>query len=233
MKPVSSIEAPEGLASDPTRRTSLRRSAEIRDRRPYYQATKRLFDFAVSAAAIVVLSPLFVLVGAAIAAQDGAPLLFTQIRVGMNGRRFRIYKFRTMVKDAEQVLRARPELLAEYRQFYKIQDDPRVSRLGRFLRATTLDELPQLFNVLVGDMSLVGPRPIVEPELEKYGESKHLYLAMKPGCAGLWQCSGRSDTSYADRVKLDEEYYRKSSLRYDAGVLWRTIVAIVLRRGAH
>jgi undecaprenyl-phosphate galactose phosphotransferase len=123
--------------------------------------------------------------------------------------------------------------MAEYQRYYKIHDDPRVSRLGRFLRATTLDELPQLYNVLRGDMSLVGPRPIVEPELEKYGASKSLYLAMKPGCAGLWQCSGRSDTSYENRVRLDEEYYRRASLPYDVAVLIRTLIAIVLRRGAH
>src|SRR6185312_4203070 len=106
------------------------------------------------------------------------------------------------------------------------------SRLGRFLRASTLDELPQLFNVLKGDMSLVGPRPIVEPELEKYGDSKEIYLAMKPGCAGLWQCSGRSDTTYEERVRLDREYYQCSSIGNDLRILVRTFQAVVCRRGA-
>lgn len=222
--PISAIDVPEvAPIVDPP---------SVPYARPTYRLAKRGFDILVSAAGIVVLLPLFIAVGSLVALNGGQPL-FRQVRVGIHGRRFHIYKFRTMVKDAEAILQSRPELMAEYHRYYKIHDDPRVSPLGRFLRATTLDELPQLFNVLRGDMSLVGPRPIVEPELEKYGDSKFLYLAMKPGCAGLWQCSGRSDTSYENRVKLDEEYYRRASLFFDASVLVRTLVAIFLRRGAH
>ena len=226
------------IAADPKPIMSLSLEELAGDRRvryhhPFYRAVKRTFDVTVCGAAILLLSPLFVAVALAIAIQDGFPVVFSQKRVGMGGKTFRIYKFRTMVKNAEEILRARPELMEEYQRTYKITNDPRISRLGRFLRETTLDELPQLFNVLRGEMSLVGPRPIVEPELEKYGDCKHLYLAMKPGCAGLWQCSGRSETSYEERVMLDEEYFRRSSLRYDVGILWKTFVAILLRRGAH
>jgi len=205
----------------------------VRYNHPFYRGVKRSFDIVVSLTAITMLLPVFGLVTLAIALQDGFPVVFRQKRVGMGGKAFHIYKFRTMVKNAEEILRARPELMEEYRKYYKIQNDPRISKLGKFLRESTLDELPQLVNVLRGEMSLVGPRPIVEPELEKYGDCKHLYLAMKPGCAGLWQCSGRSDTTYEERVALDEEYFRRSSLRYDVGILCRTLLAIIKKRGAH
>jgi lipopolysaccharide/colanic/teichoic acid biosynthesis glycosyltransferase len=230
---VTSLEAVEVSGAALTSLADLARDRRVRYHHPFYRAVKRTFDLGVSLTALVILSPLFLIVGGMLAVQDGFPVIFRQTRVGMNGRRFRIYKFRTMIKNAEELLLSRPELMEEYQRYYKLQNDPRISRIGRFLRRTTLDELPQLLNVIRGDMSLVGPRPIVEPELEKYGDCKYLYLAMKPGCAGLWQCSGRSDTSYAERVKLDEEYFRRSSLRYDVGILWRTVVAIFLRRGAH
>lgn len=210
----------------------LAHDSTIRYHHPFYRAVKRSFDLAASVTAMIVLAPLFLVVAAAVAIDDGFPIFFRQKRIGMNGKTFHIIKFRTMVRNAEEILRAHPELMEEYKRTYKIHNDPRISKLGHFLRSTTLDELPQLMNVLKGEMSLVGPRPIVEPELEKYGECKHLYLAMKPGCAGLWQCSGRSETTYEERVAMDEEYYRRSSLRYDVGILLRTLKAVLKRRGA-
>lgn len=215
--------------------TPLQALAADRSRRyhhPFYRTAKRGFDLVVAGAGLVILSPVFLAITIAIAAQDGFPVIFRQKRIGMGGKTFYIYKFRTMVKNAEEILRSHPELMEEYRRTYKIANDPRISKLGHFLRKSTLDEIPQLWNVIRGEMSLVGPRPIVEPELEKYGDCKHLYLAMKPGCAGLWQCSGRSDTTYEERVALDEEYYRRSSLRYDVSILWRTFLAILHRKGA-
>ncbi|MEZ0327426.1 MAG: sugar transferase [Fimbriimonas sp.] len=204
----------------------------LRYNQSFYQIAKRVFDIVVAATLIVLLAPVLILVALAIGLQDGFPVVFRQKRLGYCGKTFYIYKFRTMVKNAEEVLRSRPELLEEYRRTYKIENDPRISKLGKFLRESTLDELPQLFNVLKGDMSLVGPRPIVEPELAKYGENAEIYLAMKPGCAGLWQCSGRSDTSYDQRVALDRTYYHRSSLRYDISILCRTFKAVLVRHGA-
>jgi lipopolysaccharide/colanic/teichoic acid biosynthesis glycosyltransferase len=198
----------------------------------FYQVAKRVLDVSLALVALVALAPLLLIIATAIALQDGFPVVFKQKRVGKGGRTFYIYKFRTMVKNAEEILRSRPDLMEEYRRTYKIQNDPRISKLGRFLRRTSLDELPQLVNVLKGEMSLVGPRPIVESEMEKYGDSRHLYLALKPGCAGLWQCSGRSETTYDERVALDEEYFMRSSIRYDLGLLCRTAYAIMVRRGA-
>lgn len=200
--------------------------------RPLFRVSKRLFDFVVSLVLLVLLLPLFAVVALVIIVSDGAPVTFKQKRVGMNGRPFHLYKFRSMVRNADEILRSRPELMEEYKKHYKIKDDPRISPVGHFLRSTTLDELPQLFNVLRGEMSLVGPRPIVEPELAKFGDAQEIYLAMKPGCAGLWQCSGRSDTTYEERVAYESEYYAKASPVFDLLILWRTFWAVILRRGA-
>lgn len=217
---------PEAAFDDPHRVTT-------RYNRRWYVAAKRVMDVSVSLIALLLLFPLFVLISLLIAVTDGRPVIFRQRRLGQDGKVFMIYKFRTMVKNAEEVLRSHPDLMEEYRRTYKISRDPRVSKLGRLLRKTTLDELPQLLNVLAGEMSLVGPRPIVPDEIEKYGEWSFVYLAMKPGCAGLWQCSGRSQTEYPDRVKLDIEYFEHASIRYDLWILARTTFDVVRCRGAN
>lgn len=205
----------------------------LRYHRRGYIGAKRVMDIVGGCVAIAITSPLFLLVSAALVLTDGFPVVFKQKRVGKDGREFYIYKFRTMVKNAEEILKSRPELLEEYQKTYKITNDPRISKIGKFLRKTSLDELPQLFNVVRGDMSLVGPRPIVPKELEKYGDMAWAYLLMKPGCAGLWQCSGRSEISYEDRVHLDITYYEKAGLRYDSLVILKTIFEIFRMRGAN
>ena len=205
----------------------------LRYHRRGYIAAKRAMDIVLGSAALVVLFPVFLLVSLVIVATDGFPVVFKQKRVGKDGKEFYIYKFRTMVKNAEEILRSRPDLMEEYQRTYKITNDPRISKIGKILRKTSLDELPQLLNVVAGEMSLVGPRPIVPKELEKYGDMAWAYLLMKPGCAGLWQCSGRSDISYEDRVHLDLTYYEKAGLRYDSWVILKTVFEIVRCRGAN
>ena len=205
----------------------------LRYHRGGYIVAKRAMDIIFGCLALVVLSPIFALVALAIVLTDGFPVIFKQKRVGKDGKEFNIYKFRTMVKNAEEILRSRPDLMEEYQKTYKITHDPRISKVGRVLRKTSLDELPQLWNVVLGNMSLVGPRPIVPKELEKYGDMAWAYLLMKPGCAGLWQCSGRSDISYNERVQLDLEYYRRAGLRYDSWVILRTVFDILRCRGAN
>jgi hypothetical protein len=123
-------------------------------------------------------------------------------------------------------------LWAEFQKNFKLDPDPRITKVGAFIRKTSLDELPQFWNVLKGDMSVVGPRPIVEKELAMYGDKQDVYLAMKPGCAGLWQCSGRSETTYEERIELDEQYYRAASIRNDIKILVMTLISIVRREGA-
>lgn len=200
--------------------------------RKFYHKVKRAFDIVGSLFLLIVLFPLFVLTAIMVAFASGFPVTFKQKRVGYQGKPFYMYKFRTMVRDAEQILQSRPDLLEEYKKNFKIENDPRISKVGHFMRKTSLDELPQLINVLMGQMSLVGPRPIVIPELEKYGEYQDVYLAMRPGCTGLWQCGGRSATTYEERIAMDCEYFEKAGLRYDLWILMRTVVAVLTRRGA-
>lgn len=164
-------------------------------------------------------------------------VFYGQTRIGRNGRKFKVYKFRTMVQNADQILISYlekfPELKAEWQATQKLKDDPRVTRVGAILRKYSLDELPQLWNILLGDMSLVGPRPIVDAEIEKYGKCFDLYKQVRPGLTGLWQVSGRSDTSYQRRVELDEYYILNRSFTLDFKILLRTVKVVLGKEGAY
>lgn len=181
-------------------------------------------------------APVFLIIGLTLKLREGGPIFFAHERIGLNGRPFRCLKFRTMVPDArerlEALLAADPIARREWEQTQKLTEDPRISCLGDTLRRTSLDELPQLFNVLRGEMSLVGPRPIVEDERHFYGDNIHEYLSVRPGLTGLWQVSGRSNTTYAERVALDVDYVRKHSLLTDLRILLRTVRVVLLREGA-
>lgn len=197
---------------------------------------KRVLDVVVSLTLLLLASPLLLAVALAVKS-DGGPLLFGHQRVGHNGRMFPCWKFRTMVPNAEAVLKDvlanDPVRAEEWRQTLKLKNDPRVTRFGDFLRRSSLDELPQLFNVLRGDMSLIGPRPVTTGELERYGDAQAYYLAVRPGITGLWQVSGRNDTSYGQRVLLDSWYVRNWSLRNDLLILLKTVPAVLRRSGAY
>lgn len=200
--------------------------------------TKRGLDVTLSLALLVLLAPVLLLVALAVKLHDGGPVLFRQQRVGFGGRTFLIAKFRTMVVDAEARLQDNPDLYARYvvNNFkLDMRDDVRVNRLGRFLRSSSLDELPQLVNVLRGDMSLVGPRPIVERELCQYRDrgAAGAYLTARPGLTGLWQVSGRNRLGYDDRIQLDLAYLADSSLSTDLKILVRTPLAVLRRDGVH
>ena len=199
---------------------------------------KRVLDVFFSLVLIVALSPLLVLVVLRIRSENGAPAIFAQERIGLDGRVFRFLKFRSMVRDAENILSRwrteRPELWDEYqRNNFKLRDDPRMLRVGRWIRRTSIDELPQLFNVLKGEMSLVGPRPLLGRELTIYGDTIELYKQVRPGITGLWQISGRSKTKFADRAAYDAWYVRNWSLWYDFVILLRTVKVVFLREGAY
>jgi exopolysaccharide biosynthesis polyprenyl glycosylphosphotransferase len=200
-------------------------------------AAKRLLDIIGSALLMLVFGPVFAAVALAVKLSSPGPVLFTQERLGKGGRRFRIYKFRTMCQDAEKVLRSDLALHQKYIQNnYKLPpgEDWRITRVGRFLRTTSVDELPQLLNVLKGDMSLVGPRPIVPAEIDKYGEYGPLFMSVRPGLTGNWQVCGRSEViDYSRRAALDIAYIRDQSLRTDIDILIRTIPAVLSRKGAH
>ena len=196
---------------------------------------KYALDFVLAGAALIALAPAMLLI-AILLRIDGGKALFGHARIGENGHSFNCLKFRTMVPDAEarlrEVLANDPEKAEEWRETQKLKDDPRVTRVGRFLRNTSLDELPQLVNVLRGEMSLVGPRPIVTAELVRYGDHLVDYLSTRPGITGLWQISGRSDTSYDERVRLDARYVRDWSLWLDLKILLSTIPVLLSTRGA-
>lgn len=197
---------------------------------------KRLFDIVGAIAIGLLMLPLMLVVSIAIRI-TGSPIIFWHTRIGQRRRPFRCYKFRSMIPDAEEklqeMLRSDPKALQEWRANHKLMGDPRVTRMGNFLRKSSLDELPQLWNVLKGDMSLVGPRPIVADELERYGNKAQQYCSVKPGMTGLWQISGRNKTTYSRRVSLDVLYIRKQTLRVDCWVLWQTMFVVLRRIGAY
>jgi Undecaprenyl-phosphate galactose phosphotransferase WbaP len=198
---------------------------------------KRFVDVACGFAAALVALPLALAIAAAIALESRGPVFYRQTRIGRHGRRFQIWKFRTMVVNASEALRAHldrnPADALEWLATHKLRNDPRVTRVGRLLRRTSLDELPQLWNVLRGEMSLVGPRPIVEEELPKYGAGFALYMQVRPGVTGLWQVSGRNDTTYHQRVELDGRYIRAWTPLVDLRVLLKTAPVALSGRGAY
>ncbi len=196
-------------------------------------AMKEAFDRALAALALLALSPLLVLIAASIRLTSTGPVIFRQVRVGRNGEVFTVYKFRTMVVGAETHLEALWEISEGNGVLFKLKDDPRVTRVGRFLRRLSLDELPQLWNVLVGSMSVVGPRPALPNEAERYGRSTARRLLVKPGITGLWQVSGRSDLSWEDSVRLDLYYVENWSFAGDVQILWKTLSAVVRGQGAY
>ena len=205
--------------------------------RSFDQILTEIMNVLVAFAVIVFLAPVLFLIAMAVYCQDGGPILFAHRRIGRNGRHFHCLKFRSMAIDAERrladLLASDPAARAEWERDYKLRRDPRVTALGEFLRKTSLDELPQFLNVLRGDMSIVGPRPIVEAEVCKYGRRFRDYCAVKPGITGLWQVSGRNDTSYRTRVALDCLYAERRSLLLDAKVLAATVPAVLMRRGSY
>ncbi len=205
---------------------------------PYQRVAKRAFDIVASAAMMLILSPLILLLALMIRKESKGPIFYAHERIGRGGRRFLAYKIRSMVPNAAAVLNdyleANPEAKAEWARDQKLKNDPRIiPGVGNFLRKTSLDEIPQLWNVFRGDMSLVGPRPIVENEIDKYRPVFSLYLRVRPGLTGLWQVSGRNNTTYDARVRLDTYYVRNWSLWLDYFILLRTIRTVVLREGSY
>ena len=198
-----------------------------------FKVIKRLFDIIVSFLGLLILSPLFLLLTILIKCDSKGPVFFIQKRVGRNGKKFGIFKFRTMRINAEELIASfTPEQLKEWKENFKLKNDPRITRVGKFLRNTSLDELPQLINIFIGNMSLVGPRPIVEEELEWYGEKKSVLLSVRPGLTGWWATNGRSEVSYPERCDYVLYYVYNCSLLLDIKILFKTFSAVFSRKGA-
>ncbi len=198
-----------------------------------YHTVKRTLDIMGALIGLPLLGLVFPAIALCIVLDDGMPIIYRREAVGLGGRRFRVLKFRSMRRDADEYLKQHPEYLAEYQENVKLRHDPRVTRVGRVLRTMSLDELPQLINVLLGDMSLVGPRYIHPEELARYGEFAQQRQQMRPGITGLWQVRVRCSAPYPARVMYDSMYYSTRSLRTDLSILLATIPAVLQRRGAY
>lgn len=204
---------------------------------PLDQLIKRGFDICVAFIGLILLSPFLIWLFCLVyTATKGHPI-FSHERIGFKGRKFKVYKFRTMYLDADErlkwLLESCVESKAEWERDFKLKNDPRITKIGQFLRKTSLDELPQLWNVLKGEMSLVGPRPIVEQEIEKYGEYFEYFTAVTPGITGLWQVSGRNDIEYDERVQLDVWYVRNWSIELDIQILIKTVLVVLKKKGSY
>jgi Undecaprenyl-phosphate galactose phosphotransferase WbaP len=206
-------------------------------RQPVGRYVKRVFDIFGSLSMLIALAPMLIILAVMVKVEDGGPILFRHRRLGYRGQTFQCLKFRSMAPNAPQLLadlfERDPAAAAEWEETHKLKRDPRVTRLGAFMRSTSLDELPQLLNVLTGEMSLVGPRPVVQAEVDRYGDKWAFYAAARPGITGLWQVSGRSDTSYADRVQHDIDYVSNWTLARDLTILLKTPSVVFLRAGSY
>lgn len=205
--------------------------------RPLNRFVKFVFDYALTFVGTICISPILLIIAAWIYYDSPGPVIFKHTRIGKDGKPFPCYKFRSMVMNAkemlEDLLAKDPTIREEWERDFKLKNDPRITKSGAFLRKTSLDELPQIFNVLKGEMSLVGPRPIIQEELTRYGEYVGDYLMVKPGITGMWQVSGRSDIEYAERVQLDTWYVRNWSVWIDVVLLFKTFAVVLLRKGAY
>lgn len=198
-----------------------------------YLCLKRMMDIFLSLIALLISAPILIIISILIKLDSKGNIIYKQRRLGKNGKIFTIYKFRTMVSNAEEVMKNfTKEQKEEFEKFFKLENDPRITRMGNFLRKTSLDELPQIFNVLKGDMSFIGPRPVVEKEIEKYGDLKDKYLSIKPGLTGWWACNGRSSITYEDRINLEIYYVDNISFKLDFKCFYKTIIAIIKKEGA-
>ena len=204
-------------------------------KKPCYECIKRIFDLLISLVAVVLLSPVLLVISLAIRLEDRGPILYRAQRVGRGGKPITVYKFRSMRMHADRLEdMLTPEELEEYKKNYKLEHDPRVTKVGAFLRKTSLDELPPLFNILAGTLSLVGPRPVLQEETELYGDKRALLLSCKPGLTGLWQVRGRSNVTYEDgrRQALELNYVSHRGLWLDIKILFWTVGAVVRMDGA-
>jgi exopolysaccharide biosynthesis polyprenyl glycosylphosphotransferase len=192
-----------------------------------YLIAKRIFDFTASLIGIILLFPLFILIVLAIKFDSPGPIFFSQKRNGFKGKVFNMYKFRSMVEDAEQRLKELEKKNEVSGNMFKIKDDPRITRVGKVIRKTSIDELPQLFNVLKGNMSIVGPRPPIVREVQKYDPWHNLRLSVKPGLTGLWQVSGRNSIGFEEMIRLDLKYIRERSFWYDLKIILKTIPVLL------
>ncbi|ASC08780.1 UDP-glucose:undecaprenyl-phosphate glucose-1-phosphate transferase [Pediococcus pentosaceus] len=206
---------------------------QAQNQRYVYRFFKRMLDIIASVIGLIVLSPVFLIVSLAIKAEDRGPIFYSQVRLGKGQRPFKMWKFRSMIVDADKKLEKLLEQNEVEGAMFKMKEDPRITRVGRFTRKHSLDELPQLWNVLIGEMSLVGPRPPLEREVAEYSEYDKQRLIVKPGCTGFWQVTARNDVDFEGMVNLDLEYIERSSVLFDISILFKTVAIVFKPNGAY
>jgi len=205
----------------------------FRERKSFYEIAKRFIDIIVSLLAVIAFLPVGIIISILIKIDSKGPIFFSHRRLGVNKKYINVYKFRTMVENSAEIFKNfTKEQKEEYERNFKLDDDPRLTRIGKFLRKTSLDELPQLLNILNGDMTLVGPRPIVEKEIKKYGNFAGKLFSVKPGLTGYWQANGRSNTTYDERVDMDMFYIDNKSLGLDFKIVFKTFLSVFTGDGA-
>lgn len=198
-----------------------------------YMSVKRVFDLVISTIGLIILSPIFLILAIIVKLDSKGPVFFAHTRYGKNGKKFKMYKFRTMYENAQDMINDfTPEQMKEWKENFKLQDDPRITKAGKFLRKTSLDELPQIVNIIKGDLSIIGPRPVIEEELEKYGENKEKFLSVTPGLTGYWQANGRSSTTYEQRMEMELYYIDHISPKLDFKIFFKTIESVIKKEGA-
>ncbi|OKZ76653.1 MAG: exopolysaccharide biosynthesis protein [Clostridium sp. 27_14] len=198
-----------------------------------YINVKRIFDLVISTIGLIVLSPIFLILAIIVKLDSKGPVFFAHTRYGKNGKKFKMYKFRTMYENAQDMINDfTPEQMKEWKENFKLQDDPRITKVGKFLRKTSLDELPQIVNIMKGDLSIIGPRPVIEEELKKYGENKEKFLSVTPGLTGYWQANGRSSTTYEQRMEMELYYIDHISPKLDFKIFFKTIESVIKKEGA-
>ncbi len=198
-----------------------------------YDILKRFIDIIIGTIGLIVCIPIFIIIGIAIKIDSKGPVFFKHKRIGKHGKKLEIYKFRTMIENAEEAMKNfTEEQKKEFAENFKLENDPRVTRVGKILRKTSLDELPQIINILKGEMSIIGPRPVVRSELEKYGSNQDKFLSVAPGLTGNWAANGRSDVSYEERMALELDYIENRNLILDMKIFFKTIGSVLKGRGA-
>ena len=210
----------------------LRERQSIKHNQPYLYV-KRGMDIILASIALVLLSPVFLIISIAIKLESKGPVFFGHTRIGKNGKHIKIYKFRSMVQNAEDLIKQfTPEQMKEYKENYKLTNDPRITKVGKFIRKTSLDELPQLINIIKGDLSIIGPRPVIDEELKKYGHNIDKFLSVTPGLTGYWAANGRSNTTYEQRMEMELYYIDNISFKMDMKVFFKTIESVIKKEGA-
>ena len=215
--------------------TSLRTQSDVQTKvsKKVYIKIKRVIDVILASIALILLSPLFAIIAIAIKIDSKGSVFFAHKRIGKNGKIIKLYKFRSMVINAEELIKSFTlEQMKEYKENYKLTNDPRITKVGKFLRKTSLDELPQLINIINGDLSIIGPRPVSADELEKYGTNKDKFLSVTPGLTGYWAANGRSNTTYEQRMEMELYYIDNLSFKMDVKVFFKTILSVLKKEGA-